>query len=166
MICTQGDTRQPKTPLRQNMAFDLKELHAAKARVEAVIAAQFQGMTAHETTQYLRGRLFVYTDFLLSAHTGSSSEEEPEELDEYLRDVVRLVVAWLRRATELVKTAGPDLRRDSDLFLVDEDVAVLASCPEVMGLLDRLLCGCHRCLRYYLHRDKDVQTFANPVTEP
>jgi len=60
----------------------------------------------------------------------------------------------------------PDLRRDSDVFLVDEDVALLASCPEVMGLLNRLLCGCHRCLRYYLYYDKEVKKVANPVSEP
>lgn len=91
-----GYTGQPRTPLRQNMTFDLKELHAAKQRVEAVTAARFQGMNAHETTQYLRGRLFVYTDFLMSANTASYSEEDTEEIDDYLRSVLRLVVAWLR----------------------------------------------------------------------
>lgn len=83
-------------PLRQNMKFDVAELKAAKQHVEAVTAARFQGMSAHETTQYLRGRLFVYTDFLMSANGVAYSEEATEEIDDYLRSVLRLVVAWLR----------------------------------------------------------------------
>jgi len=163
---SRGYTGQPRTPLRQNLSFDLEQLSAERARVEAVAANQFQGMTAFQTTQYLRGGLFVYCDFLLSGTTSAYSEEETEAIDEYLRSVVRLVVAWLLKAATMLKTAVPDMRREPDLFFVDEDVALLASGPELLGLLRRLLCGCHRCLRYYVHYDKNAKPFANPVTNP
>ena len=161
-----GYTGQLMTPLRQNMGFDLEELQAAKARIEAVIESEFKGISAHETTQYLRGTLFVYTDFLLSTYTRPYTEEELVEVNDYMRAVIRLVVAWLRKTKEIVQTAGPDYRRDPDIFLVDEDVAILAACPEIMGLLDRMFCGCHRCLRYYVFYDKNVINKPNMVSDP
>lgn len=108
----------------------------------------------------------MYTDFLLSANTRPYTDEDLVEVDDYMHAVIRLVVAWLRKAKEIVKTAGPDFRRDPDIFLVDEDVAILAACPELMGLLDRMFCGCHRCLRYYLYYDKNVIKKPNMVSDP
>jgi len=32
-----------------------------------------------------------------------------------------------------------------------------------MGLMHRFLCGCHRCLRFYIHYDKNVRECANPI---
>lgn len=102
----------------------------------------------------------------MSANTSEYTEEETEAIDDYMRSVLRLVVAWLHKAASILKTALPDMRRDADIFFVDEDVALLRACPEIMGMVKRLLCGCHRCLRYYFYYDKNVQSCKEPVSEP
>ena len=111
----------------------------------------FRGWTAHELTQYLRGELFIAVDFLLSANT--YSEDEIAEVCHFLKTVIRLIVHWLKKAPELLEKCLPELSRESDLFLVDEDAALLMCACELMGILQRLFCGCHRALRFYLHFD-------------
>lgn len=47
------------------MTFDLKEMRLYRRQIEQMIANDLEGKTAHDTTQFLRGHLYVYSDFLL-----------------------------------------------------------------------------------------------------
>jgi hypothetical protein len=72
---------------------------------------------------------------------------------------------WLKEIPALLQKVSPDIRKDSDIFLVDEDVAVFQAYPELLGLLHRFFLGCHRCLRYFLFFDREVEEFKKvPVT--
>lgn len=51
-----------------------------------------------------------------------------------------------------------------DLFLIDENIAVLQSAYEITELLRKIFGGCHRCIKYYLLNDKAAIAFENPVT--
>ena len=51
----------------------------------------------------------------------------------------------------------PDIKKDSDIFLVDEDVAIYQSYYEIFGLLHRFFLGCHRCIRFFLMYDIEVE---------
>jgi len=52
---------------------------------------------------------------------------------------------------------------NADLFLIDENIAILQSYYEIFDILKKLLCNCHRCMRFYLLKDKNVIKFDQPV---
>ena len=135
------------------MTFDAESIRAEGAYVDDLIARDFRGLSAYAVAQYLRGKLFVLVDFVLGA--GPYSESECLEANEFLRAVIRLVVAWLRKAPSLLQKCLSDLRKEPELYLVDEDAALLQCACELMGLLQRLFCGCHRSLRYYAFNDSN-----------
>jgi hypothetical protein len=43
---------------------------------------------------------------------------------------------------------------NSDLFLIDENIAILQSAYEIMDIMKKIFGGCHRCIKYYLLNDK------------
>jgi hypothetical protein len=96
---SRGYTGQQKTPFRANLAFDEEYLRGHAERVKGILDSDFGDMTAREVAQYLRGGLFQGVDFLLSANT--YSEEEVDEVLEFFYSVIRLIVAWLKKATTL-----------------------------------------------------------------
>jgi hypothetical protein len=51
-----------------------------------------------------------------------------------------------------------------DLFLIDENIAILMCHYEFLDILKKLFCQCHRCIRYYLLFDKNTIQFDKPVT--
>lgn len=158
---SRGYTGQQKTPFRQNLAFDLEFLKGHAERVQNIIDSDFEDMNAREIAQYLRGGLFQAVDFIMSAN--NYSEEELKEILEFFYLVIRLVVAWLRKVPALLERCFRDLKAESDLGLVDEEVALVQCVHELMGLIHRFLCGCHRCLRFYIHFDFNVNEAANPI---
>lgn len=74
-------------------------------------------------------------------------------------------MAWLRKVPSIMPKCLADLRRDTDLYLVDEDIALFQSCCELMATLKGILCGCHRTLRFYLHCDQNQEVFKQPVSK-
>jgi hypothetical protein len=66
---------------------------------------------------------------------------------------IELVVIWLKYLPNVFKKSMAELRVDYDLFLVDEDIAIVQSVNEVMGMLQRIFLGCHRAIRFYKHFD-------------
>jgi len=95
----------------------------------------------------------VYVDFILNTTTYSASD--CLEINEFLKTIIDLVVAWLKKVPKLLQKTLVDLRRNPELYLVDEDVALVQCCCELMGLLQRLFCCCHRSLRYYSYYDEN-----------
>ena len=57
------------------------------------------------------------------------------------------------------------MKQESDLYLIDEDIALIMSAPEITGMLTRMLQGCHRCIRYFAHYDQDSIQVKYPVTK-
>lgn len=57
-----------------------------------------------------------------------------------------------------------ELKTDPDISLIDEDAALVQCACELMGLMHRFLCGCHRCLRFYIHYDRNPLPFEKSVT--
>ena len=53
---------------------------------------------------------------------------------------------------------------NSDLFLIDENIAVLQSAYEITDMLKKIFGGCHRCIKYYLLNDKAAIAFEKPIT--
>ena len=49
--------------------------------------------------------------------------------------------------------------------MIDEDIAILVSVNEVMGMLNRILNGCHRCLRYYVYYDCNTVPTKKSITK-
>jgi hypothetical protein len=79
--------------------------------------------------------------------------------------VIRLIVAWLKKTKSLADKCFAEMKIDSDLFLIDEDIAVVMSATELMGILHRMFLGCHRCLKFYVHNDLNALQVKKPVTK-
>jgi hypothetical protein len=61
-----------------------------------LIDDDLNGLGAFETTQYLRGRLYVFVDFVLQ--NGKFSEEEADAVNDFITQVLRLITAWFKKA--------------------------------------------------------------------
>ncbi len=91
---SKGYTGQVKIPLRR-FTFSLDQLEKQKLRLEEVLGSKFVCLkTAFEVTQYLRGRLYIYVDFLMANEYKDPDKEIPHVL-EFLRGVLKLIVMWL-----------------------------------------------------------------------
>jgi len=69
-----------------------------------MIASDLEGKTAHDTTQYLRGHLYVYSDFLLGL-----TFDDPKilaEVIDFQKAVLRLVVTYLRKVHTMQKSVS------------------------------------------------------------
>lgn len=60
--------------------------------MEKLIESDFTNLNAFDITQYLRGRFYIYVDFLLGANT--YTEEQIDAVNDFLYAVLRLIVAW------------------------------------------------------------------------
>ena len=66
------------------------------------MASNFRAIPqAYDLTQYLRGKLFVYVDFLMGA-PNTYTEEDIDLVIEFLKSAIRCVVAWLKAAPALL----------------------------------------------------------------
>lgn len=99
----------------------------------------------------------------MSANT--YSDEEIDEMNEFFYSVINLVVLWLKKIPEIMQKSFKEMKMEPDMPLIDEDAALVSCCCELMGLLHRFWCGCHRCLRYYIHYDRQPKSFANPIAK-
>ena len=61
-----------------------------------MIDDDLNGLGAFETTQYLRGRLYIFVDFLLQ--NGKFSSEEADAANDFIVQVLRLITAWFKKA--------------------------------------------------------------------
>ena len=107
-------------------------------------------MDAFETTQYLRGELFVYVDFLLGHQF--TDIEVLTDVDSFIKVVMRLIVVWLVKLTTLQKTFE-ELEKVPNLFLVDPIAAIVKSYPELMETLAKLFGCCLRSMRFFSFYD-------------
>ena len=87
------------------------------------------------------------------------TEEECAEVNDFLKACIRLIVAWMRKVPTILQKTLKDTRKDADIFLVDEDAAIVQSYPELAGVLQDLFCACHRSMRYYSYWDQNQQSF-------
>ncbi len=61
-----------------------------------MLASDFKCLSsAFEITQYLRGKLYIYVDFLM-ANEYKDPEKEIPPVVEFLKLTVRTIAAWLR----------------------------------------------------------------------
>ena len=114
---SKGYTGQVKTPLRPNLTFEAATYQQERARILELVANNFSGLTAFEITQYLRGRLFVLVDFVMSSsgQTGYT-EEDCNDINQFLYAVLDLTVAWLKRLPGLLKKSVAEHKKEPDLF--------------------------------------------------
>jgi hypothetical protein len=98
----------------------------------------------------------------MSANT--YADEEVDDIIEFFYLVIKLIVAWLKKVPSLMERCFRDLKLEADIALVDEEAALVSCCCELMGLMHRFLCGCHRCLRFYIHYDRPPVKFEKSIT--
>ena len=97
------------------MDFSIEGLRNEREVLEALIASDLDGLDAWEATQYFRGKLFVYVDFLFGSNE-YSAEQIPEVID-FLKCVLRCIVAYLRRLATWEKEYT-ELQAEKHLWLI------------------------------------------------
>lgn len=68
--------------------------------MQKLIDSELNGLGAFETTQYLRGHLYIYVDFLMQ--NGQYLNERADAVNDYIYHVLRLIVIWLKKIPKLI----------------------------------------------------------------
>lgn len=138
--------------LRNDLDFTVEGLREERAVLEALIATNLDGLNAWEVTQYFRGKLFIYVDFLFGGN-----EYHPAEIDEvidFLKCVLLCIVVYLRKLTSWEKEYT-EMQTEKHLWLVCPQHALLCSFPELAEMLRKFFGSCHRAIRFYMCFDKN-----------
>ena len=154
-----GYTGQPKAPLRPKYWFDEEQLAQEKILLETMIERDFERYTARDLSQFLRARFFVYNDFLMTATHKDLTQEQQDMIDQYFKSAMRLIAAWTKKIPSIMHRSHNTLFKNPELFLVDEDVALLECQTELFATLKTIFCGCHRNLRIYAYYDRNMESF-------
>jgi len=96
-----------------------------------------------------------------------NNKYQPEEvvaINDFVQTVLRFITGWFRRAKKLIPLYS-QIKVNPDLFLIDENIAVLQSVYEICDMLKKIFGGCHRCIKYYILNDKQVVPLENAVTD-
>ena len=86
--------------MRQEIQFDLEKLAQYSEQIKAMIKNKLADLDAFMVTQYLRGELYVYIDFLLSVTLETPKSSIPI-IYEFLKVVIKLIVVWLKMLPSL-----------------------------------------------------------------
>lgn len=122
-------------------------------------------MGAFETTQLLRGTIFVNLDFLMTTYTYQDTEEI-EIAKAYIKAVLRLIVKYFQLLPNLIE-AFNQASIDPELFLVDENIAVALSYNELLYMLSNIFGKHFKALKFFTKLDtKPTETDDFNVTEP
>lgn len=80
-------------------------------------------------------------------------------IDQYFKSVLRLITAWLRKLPKILSKSLQVLNKNMELFLIDEDLALLECQSEIYLTLKAFFCGCHRNVRIYAYYDRALETY-------
>jgi len=116
-----------------------------------LIALNFEDISPNEITQYVRGQMFVYVDYLMGLDLPA---HDLDEVDGLIRSVLRLIACWLKKICSLTK-AIDELQKIPNLFLVDPHCAVVECYHELMETLNKIFCNCRRAYRFFCFFDED-----------
>lgn len=142
-------TGQKKHALR-DWTFSQQEIQLAVSHLDQLLSGELMCDTAYETTQFIRGHVFILIDCLLN-HT-FTNEEDLQVAVNLFTSVLRYILAWLRQAPELFPhyyqtQTQPDLYQH-------ENRAALAYCwPELIMTLRRLFAIDGRCSFFFTQYD-------------
>ena len=63
-----------------------------KKKIEMLINSDFEDIAPTTLTQLIRGRIFIYVDFLLG--TNNYTDEQVDAINDFLYCILRMIVAW------------------------------------------------------------------------
>lgn len=103
---SRGYTGQTRNASRQKTIFDIEDVRSVSlsnykhaARVKELIECDLSGLSAWQMTQYLRGDLFIFQDFLMH---NATPEEHREEVLQFHYLILDFVNCWLKKASKLI----------------------------------------------------------------
>ena len=96
---------------------------------------------------------------------GTYADEDVEEINQFLYNVLRMITRWIAKVRKVQAKCFPQIKQESDLYLIDEDIALVQCVSELMGILHRLFNGCHRWLKYYVYHDCNTVPVKKTITK-
>jgi hypothetical protein len=121
-------------------------------KIDDFISKDLRGMGAFETTQFIRGDVFVNLDFLMTTHI-FTSDEELEVAFEYIKAVLRLIVKYFSLIPSMIRCFD-EASVEPDLFLIDEEIAVALSYNEILFMLSDIFGKNYKALKFFIKNDR------------
>jgi hypothetical protein len=137
-LITVGYTGMKNTTRRDEWKYSFGELETMKRQVEQAIKDEFEGFkTPHETTQFLRGRLYVFVDSLLSnCDEDMITKEDSRDIIEFMEAVFKLIIKWLELFPSKYMKYYEVHKKNKKAFLVDQNVAVAVAGSDLIDILN------------------------------
>ena len=158
---SKGYTGQIKNPLRR-MEYSAEWIDTQMKKIKEVIESDFKVLkTAFEITQYLRGKVFIYVDFLM-ANEYKNPQEECKKAIEFLKLVIKLFVRWMELFPKY-KQSFLEGEQYTKLYLVDRNVAFASCGYELYDMMKSIFCLCHRSLQFYYRYDLEIDPLLKPL---
>jgi hypothetical protein len=113
--------------------------------------SDFTCLSAHQVTQYMRGELFIFHDSLL--HLAIPKEHTQEALNFHYK-MLEYVHKWLIKMPSLLPLQA-ELRANSDLYMIDQNIAVYECFKEMSEILQKLFGSCSRNHKFFWSSDQE-----------
>ena len=106
-------------------------------KIKKTIDKEFDNFkSAQEVTQFLRGRLFIYVDFLLTNCIDTrSSSDDYRDIIEFMEKVFLLIIKWLELFPSKYMKYFEIHKMNKKAFLVSTEVAIAAAGNELIDIL-------------------------------
>lgn len=148
-MITYGYTGMKNNTKRENWKYSYDELELIKQEVEETISKEFDNFeTAHQATQFLRGKLYIFVDSLL-ANTDEDqvNKEDARDMIDFMEKVFLLIIKWLELFPSKYMKYFELHKKNKKAFLVDKNVAIAAAGTELIDILNSSFGEAHRINR-------------------
>lgn len=133
-----GYTGQTKVAIRK-IDLTTEDFEALIDKMDGLIKNYLKGLGAIETTQFYRGLIFIYLDHLLGKTYESNESEQLEVAIKFTKKVLELIATYLKILPSLLDKFN-EAKREPDLYLVDENVAIALCYQEFTEMLKIIFC--------------------------
>lgn len=149
----------PKTKGYRNWEYSFDVLREMQQKIHFLLNGELQCEDAFQTTQYYRGKLFIYIDNLV---TQRPSIESITPIINFCSDVIKLIVRWFKSSTVLFPFYYQGLLQP-ELYLEDNNVALANIWYELLETLRKLFGVDSRSAEFFSVADMTEKEFPGSV---
>lgn len=133
-----GYTGQTKVAIRK-IDFTSEDYEILMDKIDTLIKNDLKGLGPTESTQFYRGLIFTTLDHLLGKTYESNESEQLEITINFTKKVLELVATYFKLIPNLLEKFS-EAKREPDLFLIDENIAIALCYQEFVEMLRIIFC--------------------------
>lgn len=134
-------------------------------KIDICIQNNLKGLGPIETTQFFRGDVFYALDEVMGRTYEPNEADYFENSIKFVKKILELIVHYLKLVPDMLKAFNEE-KVSSDLYLVDENIAIIKCLPEFTETLKTIFCQNARCLRFYLRYDRAPEEPKTNICKP